>query len=74
MHVTQLLHPAIPTPRAATPWLQLGAAVVGCAMLGPAFSNRPWNNWVNWTVIALFFVLSLILAIQVILPDMFSAG
>ena len=44
------------------------------AMLGPAFSNRPWNNWVNWTVIALFFVLSLILAIQVILPDMFSAG
>ncbi len=43
-------------------------------MLGPRFANRPWNNWVNWTVIALLFALSLVLAAQVILPDYFPAS
>ncbi len=40
-------------------------------MLGPRFVNRPWNNWVNWTVIAVLFALSLILAAQVLLPGLF---
>ncbi len=43
------------------------------AMLGEAFSNRPWNNWVNWTVIAVLFALSLVLAAQVLLPGLFPA-
>ena len=43
-------------------------------MLGPRFANRPWNNWVNWTVIGLLFALSLVLAAQVILPDLFPAA
>ena len=38
-------------------------------LLGP-FANRPWNNWVNWTVIAVLFVLSLILAAQVAAPNL----
>ncbi|MBV8398355.1 MAG: divalent metal cation transporter, partial [Acetobacteraceae bacterium] len=36
------------------------------ALLGERWVNRPWNNWVNWTVIAVLFALSLVLAIQVI--------
>jgi Mn2+/Fe2+ NRAMP family transporter len=43
------------------------------AMLGPRFANRPWNNRVNWTVIALLFALSLVLAIQVLLPTASSS-
>jgi Mn2+/Fe2+ NRAMP family transporter len=35
-------------------------------MLGDRFVNRAWNNWVNWTVIAVLFALSLALAVQVI--------
>jgi len=26
-------------------------------MLGEEFSNKPWNNWVNWTIIVLLFTL-----------------
>jgi Mn2+/Fe2+ NRAMP family transporter len=37
-------------------------------LLGPRFANRHWNNCVNWTVIALLFALSFILAAQVLLP------
>ncbi|MDR3539225.1 MAG: Nramp family divalent metal transporter [Acetobacteraceae bacterium] len=40
-------------------------------MLGARFANRPWNNWVNWTVIAALFALSFVLAAQVLLPGMF---
>ena len=40
-------------------------------MLGARFANRPWNNWVNWTVIAVLFALSLVLAVQVIVPSLF---
>ena len=43
------------------------------AMLGQRFVNRPWNNRVNWTVIALLFGLSLVLAAQVLLPGPFSS-
>ena len=43
------------------------------ALLGPRFANRPWNNRVNWTVIALLFALSLVLAVQVLLPGLFPS-
>ncbi|MBN9561831.1 MAG: Nramp family divalent metal transporter [Alphaproteobacteria bacterium] len=43
------------------------------AMLGPRFTNRPWNNRANWIVIALLFTLSLMLAMQVLLPGAFSS-
>ena len=43
-------------------------------MLGERFVNRPWNNWVNWTVITVLFALSLLLAVQVILPGLFPAA
>jgi Mn2+/Fe2+ NRAMP family transporter len=37
-------------------------------ILGEKYVNKPWNNWINWTVIAILFALSLTLAVQVILP------
>jgi len=37
-------------------------------MLGARFVNRPWNNAVNWTVIALLFGLSFVLAARALLP------
>jgi Mn2+/Fe2+ NRAMP family transporter len=37
-------------------------------MLGARFVNRPWNNVVNWTVIALLFGLSFVLAARALLP------
>jgi Mn2+/Fe2+ NRAMP family transporter len=36
-------------------------------LLGDEFANKPWNNMVNWTIVALLFSLSLILAAQVVL-------
>ncbi|MDE2581820.1 MAG: Nramp family divalent metal transporter [Rhodospirillales bacterium] len=39
-------------------------------LLGPRFVNRRWNNWVNWTVIGVLFALSLVLAVQVLLPGL----
>jgi Mn2+/Fe2+ NRAMP family transporter len=43
-------------------------------LLGDEFANKSWNNWINWTIIAVFFVLSLILAAQVIAPELFPQG
>jgi Mn2+/Fe2+ NRAMP family transporter len=40
-------------------------------LLGDEFVNRPWNNVVNWTIIALLFALSLILATQAVTPNLF---
>jgi Mn2+/Fe2+ NRAMP family transporter len=40
-------------------------------LLGDRFVNKPWNNWVNWTIIVVLFALSLILAAQVIAPNLF---
>ncbi len=37
-------------------------------MLGARFVNRPWNNLVNWVVIALLFGLSFVLAARALLP------
>jgi Mn2+/Fe2+ NRAMP family transporter len=36
-----------------------------------AYVNKPWNNWLNWTIIALLFALSLVLAAQVLVPNLF---
>jgi NRAMP (natural resistance-associated macrophage protein)-like metal ion transporter len=38
------------------------------------YANKPWNNVVNWTIIAVLFALSLILAAQVAAPNLFPAG
>jgi Mn2+/Fe2+ NRAMP family transporter len=41
------------------------------AVLGEKYINRRWNNWVNWTIIITLFTLSLILAAQVVAPNLF---
>ncbi|HEV2248075.1 MAG TPA: NRAMP family divalent metal transporter [Terriglobia bacterium] len=43
-------------------------------LLGEEFVNRRWNNIVNWTMILVLFVLSLLLAVQVIAPDLVRAN
>ena len=35
------------------------------------YANKPWNNYVNWTIIIVLFALSLILAAQVTAPNLF---
>jgi Mn2+/Fe2+ NRAMP family transporter len=42
------------------------------ALLGERWINRPWNNWINWSIIVLLFGLSLLLAAQVMLPNLFN--
>ena len=42
------------------------------ALLGDRWVNRPWNNWINWTIIVVLFALSLLLAAQVMLPRLFA--
>ena len=41
-------------------------------LLGDRWVNRPWNNYINWTIIMVLFALSLLLAAQVILPNFFQ--
>ena len=41
-------------------------------LLGDRFVNKRWNNWVNWTIIAILFGLSMVLAAQVLLPELFT--
>jgi Mn2+/Fe2+ NRAMP family transporter len=41
-------------------------------LLGDRWVNRPWNNWINWTIITVLFALSLLLAAQVMLPRLFE--
>ncbi|HLK48092.1 MAG TPA: Nramp family divalent metal transporter [Bryobacteraceae bacterium] len=38
------------------------------------YANKPWNNWVNWSIITVLFALSLILAAQVAAPNLFPAA
>ncbi len=40
-------------------------------VLGDRFTNRPWNNLVNWSIVILLFVLSVLLAAQVAFPHLF---
>jgi Mn2+/Fe2+ NRAMP family transporter len=37
------------------------------------YANKPWNNWVNWTIIVVLFILSLVLAAQVTAPNLFRS-
>lgn len=39
-------------------------------LLGDRLVNKHWNNWVNWTIVALLFALSLVLAVQVAAPNL----
>jgi Mn2+/Fe2+ NRAMP family transporter len=43
-------------------------------LLGERFANKPWNNFVNWAIIIVLFALSLLLAVQVVVPRLFPAG
>ncbi len=38
------------------------------------YANKPWNNVVNWTIIVVLFALSLILAAQVAVPNLFPSS
>ncbi|HYM10717.1 MAG TPA: Nramp family divalent metal transporter [Bryobacterales bacterium] len=38
------------------------------------YANKPWNNGVNWTIIIVLFLLSLILAAQVAAPRLFPSA
>jgi Mn2+/Fe2+ NRAMP family transporter len=40
-------------------------------VLGDRFANKRWNNVVNWGIVVLLFVLSLLLAAQVAVPRLF---
>jgi Mn2+/Fe2+ NRAMP family transporter len=42
-------------------------------LLGDRWVNRRWNNIVNWTIVAALFALSLLLAAQVTLPNLFPS-
>src|ERR1700742_1825575 len=42
-------------------------------LLGDRWVNKPWNNWINWTIIGILFALSLTLAAQVLLPSLFNS-
>jgi len=41
-------------------------------LLGPEFANKRWNNWVNWTIVVVLFALSMVLAAQVLTPELFQ--
>lgn len=41
-------------------------------LLGGRFVNRRWNNWVNWSIITVLFALSMLLAVQVAAPRLFT--
>lgn len=43
-------------------------------VLGERFANKPWNNFVNWAIVILLFVLSLLLAAQVAVPKLFPSS
>ena len=40
-------------------------------LLGDQWVNKRWNNIINWTIIIVLFALSLLLAVQVLLPNIF---
>jgi Mn2+/Fe2+ NRAMP family transporter len=43
-------------------------------LLGDEWTNKRWNNIVNWTIIIMLFALSLVLAAQVMAPQLFPAS
>lgn len=42
-------------------------------LLGDRWVNRPWNNAINWTIVVVLFALSLLLAGQVMVPNLFPS-
>jgi Mn2+/Fe2+ NRAMP family transporter len=74
-------------PRAPLELIILGVQVLAGVMLPSAiiflqlllndrellgeFANKTWNNWVNWSIIVVLFLLSMILAAQVAAPNLF---
>ena len=40
-------------------------------VLGAKYINKRWNNIANWTIIIILFVMSMVLAVQVIFPKLF---
>ncbi|OAT85294.1 iron transporter [Desulfotomaculum copahuensis] len=42
-------------------------------LLGEEYVNKRWNNVINWIIIIILFILSITLAVQVILPSLFSS-
>jgi Mn2+/Fe2+ NRAMP family transporter len=40
-------------------------------VLGERFANSRWNNVVNWSIVILLFILSLLMAAQVAAPQLF---
>ena len=42
-------------------------------LLGDYFVNKPWNNIVNWLIIVILFALSLVLAVQQLVPSLFPS-
>jgi Mn2+/Fe2+ NRAMP family transporter len=77
-------------PRAPLQLIILGVQVLAGVMLPSAiiflqlllndkellgsYANKPWNNFVNWTIIIVLFALSLVLAAQVAAPNLFPTG
>ena len=77
-------------PRAPLQLIILGVQVLAGVMLPSAiiflqlllndkellgsYANKPWNNFVNWTIIIVLFGLSLVLAAQVAAPNLFPTG
>jgi Mn2+/Fe2+ NRAMP family transporter len=77
-------------PRAPLQLIILGVQVLAGVMLPSAIiflqlllsdkellgehANKPWNNAINWTIIVVLFVLSLVLAAQVAAPNLFPAA
>jgi len=77
-------------PRAPLQLIILGVQVLAGVMLPSAiiflqlllndkeilgeYANKPWNNWVNWTIIIVLFLLSIILAAQVAAPNLFPSA
>jgi Mn2+/Fe2+ NRAMP family transporter len=43
-------------------------------LLGDEWVNKRWNNIINWTIIVVLFALSLILAAQVLVPQLFPTS
>lgn len=41
-------------------------------LLPKEFLNKRWNNIINWTIIVILFGLSITLAVQVVIPSLFS--
>jgi Mn2+/Fe2+ NRAMP family transporter len=43
-------------------------------VLGDRFANKRWNNVVNWAIVIVLFLLSLLLAAQVAMPRLFPSA